>query len=320
MKTILASILVLFTLVACARDDMSMISESKQGVVAIVSTVEATDNEKGGNGLGTGSIIDENMILTNFHVAGTAKELDVLFNENDTPYEAELVYGDKESDIAIIKLKDWEKFTKENPGYQILHYALGPTKEGAIVYSIGHPWGLFYSVSRGIVSTSKRKSPSEIPMWWIQTDAKVYNGNSGGPLLNEDGEIVGMNSVMLANDGGSYGFAIPVQVITKVVNDLEKYKETRWASIGISMKGPGVIVAEIMPNGAAAKSELKVNDKIIGMIVDHKKTDIDDTLDLISAMSVIDYDTNVILVVDRDGDIFNIAVKPAYKTTADYKK
>ena len=323
MKKILASLLIMFAVVACSKDNVTMIADSKKGIVAIVSKVETdvgTSNEKKGTGLGTGFIVDDNVIVTNFHVAGDATELKVVFNNNDTMYDAELVRGDKDSDIAVIKLKDWEKFTKENPEFKILHYATKEPQEGDTVYAIGHPWGLFYSVSKGIVSAAKRKSPNDIPSWWIQTDAHVFNGNSGGPLLNEDGEILGINSIMVANEGGSYGFAIPHQLISKVINDLEKYKEVRWASLGISMKGPGVTVAEIMPNSAASKTDLKPNDKIVELIINDIGYPIDDSLDVISKLSTIDYDTELVLMVERGEDTVRILIKPGFKLSSDYKK
>jgi serine protease Do len=323
MQKILASLMIMFVLVACTPDPVTMIAESKQGVVAIIAEQKPDPTGiqgKSVTGIGTGYFVGENIIITNFHVAGDKKSIKVGFSTADAFYDAEFLYGDKESDVAVIKLKDWDKFKKDNPDYRLLHFSQTLPKDGETVYVIGHPWGLFYSVSKGIVSLSMRKSPNTIPTWWIQTDAHVYNGNSGGPMLNEIGEVVGMNSMMMAQEGGSYGFALPASLIQKITMDLEKYKEVRWATLGIMMKPPGVTIESIDPNGPAAKSELKPGDKIVGIKVNKHSYPVDSSLDLISSLSILDYTTMIHLLVERDNTIIDVMFKPGYKLTSQYPK
>ena len=315
--------MIMFVVVACTPSAVDMIANAKQGIVAIMAkkdVVDQTGVTKPAEGLGTGYLIADNIIVTNFHVAGDAKELKVAYGKSDSFYDAEVLYGDKESDVAVVKLKDWDKFKKDNPDYRILSFSNEHPRDGETVYVIGHPWGLFYSVSKGIVSLSVRKSPNSIPTWWIQTDAHVYNGNSGGPMLNERGEVVGMNSVMIANDGGSYGFALPAPLIEKITSDLEKYKEVRWATLGIMMKGPGVTVDSIDPAGPAAKSALKPGDKIVGIRVNKQVVPVKTSLDLISNLSVLDYTTMIHLLIERDDTTVDILFKPGYKLSSQYPK
>lgn len=320
MRRILVSLMIMFAVVACTKDPVRMIEDSKLGIVVIMAKKESVTPAEAKGGLGTGSIIGENVILTNFHVAGDSTELKIGFITGDDLYDAEFVYGDKESDVAVIRLKDWGKFARENPEHRALTLATHRPREGETIYTIGHPWGLFYSVSKGIVSTAKRKSPMSVPTWWIQTDAHVYNGNSGGPMLNENGEIVGMNSVMVANEGGSYGFAIPTPLVEKITRDLEKYKEVRWAMLGVLMKSPGVTVKEITPGSAASRSELRVNDKIVGLVVGNRVIKVADSLDVISELSLIDYDTPIYLMVEREYAVIKIQVIPSYKLSKDFPK
>lgn len=320
MTKILASLMVMFVLVACTKSSTTMIEDAKLGIVVVVAKRDGNTVSDQKSGVGTGSFIADNVILTNFHVAGNSQEIKIGVTTSDDLYDAEFVYGDKESDVAVIKLKDWNKFVKENPSYRILDYASRVPKEGETVYTIGHPWGLFYSVSKGIVSTSKRKSPANVPTWWIQTDAHVYNGNSGGPMLNEQGQIVGMNSVMVVNEGGSYGFAIPIGLVKKIINDLEKYKEVRWATIGVAMKSPGVTVGEIMPGSAASKTELRPNDRIVGLMINRNIIRVSNSLDVISELSQVDYESEIILIVEREYAVLKIAIKPGYKLAKDFVK
>jgi S1-C subfamily serine protease len=154
-------------------------------------------------------------------------------------------------------------------------------------------------------------------MWWIQTDADVFQGNSGGPLLNENGEVVGMNSLMLAKEGGSYGFAIPFPLIKKIINDLEKYKEVRWASLGVGLDG--ATIKSVAPGSAAVKAGIKVNDKILGMTVNNQEISVNSSMDLIVAMSIINNQQEITLGVKRDEDIIAIKITPGFKLNTDYQ-
>lgn len=319
MKQIIALLLMMVTITACSVNEDHLIANKKTAVVAILSQNIENANQ---GGVGTGFLIKENYIVTNFHVAGDVKTtLKVAMENNDEMYEAELVYGDKDTDVAVIKLKDWEKFSKENPQLTYLEFASDMPNVTDTVWVIGHPWGLFYSVSKGIISMDARKSPSTFPMWWIQSDAHIFQGNSGGPLLNENGQVVGMNSVMLAQEGGSYGFAIPYILIQKIINDLEKYKEVRWANFGVSIGGPSVTIKEITADGAAKAAGLEVGDKIVAIrTAQTHKISVDNTFDLISFLSTLDYEDKVQVTLERDNNLITLEVQPKFKLSSNYPK
>lgn len=318
MKQVFAMLLVMVTLTACTvKENFYHINDKKTAVVAIL---EKDKNDPNQGGVGTGFFIDENYIITNFHVAGdVSRTIEVAMESGSKTYEAELVYGDKDTDIAVIKLKNWEEFKKDNPQVTYLKFAEVLSKNTDTVFAIGHPWGLFYSISKGIVSAEARKSPNPFPMWWIQTDAHVFQGNSGGPLLNEAGEVIGVNSVMVSREGGSYGFAIPVQIVTKVINDLKKYKEVRWLTLGISIEGPGVTIGEVTADGAAKLAGLEKGDQIISVQTGNSSIqNIDTAFELISYLSTLDYENELDLVVKRNDKILEVTVKPKFKLSSEY--
>lgn len=309
--------LMLVTLTACTKNEDHLIMSKKTAVVAILAENKVNSNE---GGVGTGFFIKDNYIVTNFHVVGNGEyNLKVGMENNDALYEAEIVLGDKDSDIAVIKLKDWEKFKTENPQLTYLKFAEKMPEATDTAWAIGHPWGLFYSISKGIISVEGRKSPNPIPTWWIQSDAHIFQGNSGGPLLNEDGEVVGINSVMIAREGGSYGFAIPTPLIKKIISDLEKYKEVRWANLGISAETPGVTIKELVDNGAAKEAGFKVGDKLLSIKTEEiHPVAINQMFDLISFLSILDYQTKVQIVVKRGEEEITLDVTPKFKLNSEY--
>ena len=318
MKKVIALLLMVVTLTACNMNKDYTIANKKSAIVAILMENKDKPNE---GGVGTGFLIKENYIVTNFHVAGEPTLiLKVGMEGNDKTYDAEFVMGDKDTDVAVVKLKNWEEFKKENSQLTFLQFAKEMPRATDTAWAIGHPWGLFYTISKGIISVPERKSPSPIPMWWIQTDADVFQGNSGGPLLNENGEVVGMNSLMLAKEGGSYGFAIPFLLIEKIINDLEKYKEVRWANLGISIDGPGVTIKELMLEGAAKAAGLQANDQILSIEANNSKESIESAFDLISFLSTLDHQTTVHLTVKRGEELLTLNVEPKFKLNSDYAK
>lgn len=311
--------LMFVTLTACTKNEDYLIASKKTAVIAILSENKDKPSE---GGVGTGFLVNDNYIITNFHVVGTeTNTLKIAMEGNDEMYDAELVAGDKDSDVAVIKLKDWDKFKKENPQMTYLKFADSMPNATDTAWAIGHPWGLFWSISKGIISVDARKSPTPLPMWWIQTDAHVFQGNSGGPLLNTDGDVIGMNSVMIAKEGGSYGFAIPFPLIKKVISDLEKYKEVRWPSLGIAITTPGVTIKEMTEDSAAKSFGLKVGDQIISV----KTAEIDEVpvtqaFDLISLLSTLDYETPVQLTIKRGEETIKLNIVPKFKLNKDYAK
>lgn len=321
MKKFFALVMILFTVTACAHIvDNHRVEAQKAGVVAITSqsTIDKTKS-----GLGSGFFIKENYIITNYHVTGGPEyTLKVIAEGSSTGYDAEVLMSDKDTDIAVVKLKNWDEFIKKNPNIKYLEFAHRMPETTDTAWVIGHPWGLFWSVSKGIISIEGRKSPAPFPMWWIQSDAHIYNGNSGGPMLNDDADVIGINSIMMAKEGGSYGFAIPFPIIQKVINDLEKYKEVRWLSLGISYEDPGVTIKDVVPNSAAQKAGLMPGDQILKVRADDDdhRVRINTGFELVEYLSALDYANKVELTVKRKDRVIDIMVQPDFKLSSDYSK
>lgn len=258
LLTIVTTFLMTIALVACDEGFNRSVVQQKDGIVVIMA--DRMVDGKEASGIGTGFFIDENVIMTNYHVVGDAKTIKVALESSLDFHDAELIHGDPVADLAIIQIKDWGAFSKDHH-YRILKFA-SPTDlhVGEEVYAIGHPWGLAWTVSRGILSAVDRK-PSESPKVLLQVDANIYQGNSGGPLFNTSGEVIGVNSLMMSRDGGTYGFALPVSMIMKVMNDWEKYGEPRWSVLGITMKAN--TINEVIVGSAAERAGLKKDDVII---------------------------------------------------------
>lgn len=295
-------------LTACASVQ-STISHSKDGVVAILVETQPDSSGKSGGGLGTGFFINENFILTNNHVVENASKIEIGIESSEDTYPAEVIYADKASDVAAIRIKDWEKFKKENKYITLPLTTRYDLLED--VYAIGHPWGLFWSVSKGIISRDILQKPNS-NNFFIQTDAHVYNGNSGGPLLDSDGHVIGINSNMIANEGGSYGLAIPIALVEKVMSDMEKYKEVRWAIIGVTLE-KGNVIKEIDSSKPAAQSGLQVGDKIVSIKIKDGLFPVATSSALIYRLSTTDYEDEVTLNIIRDGENLTMKVKPTYK-------
>ena len=163
-------------------------------------------------GTGSGVILDSSgYIVTNAHVVGTSQRLQVLVPEKNTDkrfssilkpagkvYSAELVGLDRETDIAVLKVSA--------PGLMALKLAdSAELRQGELVLAAGSPFGLQNSVTMGVVSAVARQVRPDDPMIYIQTDASINPGNSGGPLLNSDGDVVGINTFIVSESGGNQG-------------------------------------------------------------------------------------------------------------------
>lgn len=313
MKT-LAVVLLAFVLTACATVQETINEKRNAIFLVIAEKVDPATNAQGG-GIGTGFFIDENKILTNAHVVVGATKVQVKM-ESGAVYDAEVLKLDEQIDLALVKIKEWEKFKSENT-FSLL--ALGNSSNVKImdeVYAIGNPWGLTFSVSKGIISHPMRKHDA-IPKFLIQTDAHVYEGNSGGPLLNVNGEVIGINSLMMAREGGSYGFALHSDIIKKVLADWEEIGEAKWATLGISLSDDNVI-QEVVKDSAAEKAELKVKDKIVGIETNQGKFKSEGSLETIFIISRVSEET-IYLIVDRDGSTMRIEVKPTFKSSTEFK-
>jgi S1-C subfamily serine protease len=312
MKQILASIIMTFLLVACAGSGANYdVLEQKEGVVLIFAEKKVGTEQA--SGMGTGFFIEENVILTNNHVVTDSTSIKVALNSQSEFYDAEVVKADNVSDMAVIRLKDPEKFKSEND-YRVLKFAgkyeLEVTED---VYAIGHPWGLSWSVSRGILSAIDRKM-SDAPKVLLQVDSNVFQGNSGGPLLNNQGRVIGINSLMLANSGGSYGFALPVSMIERVMRDWVEYGEVRWSFLGIMFTGD--TVKEVTAGAAADKAGMKPGDVILEFKTS-EGTYNPDTKNLPVAMAHHDSGQPVFIKIKRGEELLEVKVDPDWKPSSE---
>ncbi len=222
--------------------------------------------------LGSGFVISrDGFVITNYHVVKDAEEIIVRLNDR-RELAAEVIGTDRQTDIALLKVE-----AKDLP-----IVGLGSSedlKPGQWVVAIGSPFGFEYSVTAGIVSALGRSLPSENYVPFIQTDVAVNPGNSGGPLFDLDGKVVGINSQIYSHTGGFMGvsFAIPIEVAMHVVRQLQAGGEvtrgwfgvyiqevTRELSESFGMDKPqGALISGIMEDSPAEKSGIEVGDVIL---------------------------------------------------------
>lgn len=220
--------------------------------------------------LGSGVIIDEKgYILTNAHVVDKASKIFVALPEANKELEAKLIGMDTRIDLAVLKI--------EQKG--VYPYLLPARSDdlmlGESVIAIGNPLGLGHSITTGIVSSTKRRIQIEknFSSVFIQTDALINPGNSGGPLININGELVGINTA-IARQAQGIGFSIPINTAKRVLNDLIEYGQVRRAFLGIipvevsssftrSRGDGGVLVEEVQPDSPAEKAGIQVADVIL---------------------------------------------------------
>lgn len=221
--------------------------------------------------LGSGFVLSsDGYVMTNYHVVNGADEIIVRLSDRHE-YVAKLVGSDKRSDIAVLKIDAQDLPT--------LKLANREVQVGEWVLAIGSPFGFDHSVTAGIVSATGRSLPSGSYVPFIQTDVAINPGNSGGPLINMDGEVVGINSQIYSRTGGFMGlsFAIPTGVAMNVAEQLKDkgYVSRGWLGVLIQdvtrelaesfgMDQPrGALVSKVVPDSPAAKAGVEVGDIIL---------------------------------------------------------
>ncbi|QJT82869.1 serine endoprotease DegQ [Kosakonia sp. MUSA4] len=228
-------------------------------------------------GLGSGVIIDaaKGYVLTNNHVINQAQKISVQLNDG-REFDAKLIGSDDQSDIALLQLQNASNLT------QIAIADSDKLRVGDFVVAVGNPFGLGQTATSGIVSALGRSGLNlEGLENFIQTDASINRGNSGGALLNLNGELIGINTAILAPGGGSVGigFAIPSNMAQTLSKQLIQFGEIKRGLLGI--KGTemsadiakafnlnvqrGAFVSEVLPNSGSAKAGIKSGDVIVSL-------------------------------------------------------
>jgi len=222
--------------------------------------------------LGSGFIIDPNgYIVTNYHVVQDADEITVIL-QDDTNLTATVVGKDKKTDLALLKVNN------KKPLPAVIWGDSDKIRVGDWIIAIGDPYGLGGTVTAGIISARARDINSGPYDEFLQTDAPINRGNSGGPMFNMDGEVVGVNTAIFSPSGGSIGigFAIPSSLAKNVIDQLREHGHIRrgWLGVRIQMvtkdiadslglsSAKGALVSSVTPDGPAAKAGVQAGDVI----------------------------------------------------------
>lgn len=199
------------------------------------------------NSLGSGFVIDAaGVVITNNHVIADASEITVIFNDGQR-LKAEVVGRDAKVDIAVLRVKP------EKPLKAVKFGDSGKIRVGDWVMAVGNPFGLGGTVTVGILSARNRNINSGPYDDYLQTDASINKGNSGGPLFSMNGEVVGVNTAILSPSGGSVGigFASPASVVKPIVDQLLQFGETRRGWLGVRIQQVDDQIAESLGLGRA---------------------------------------------------------------------
>ncbi|AHW61192.1 Do/DeqQ family serine protease [Draconibacterium orientale] len=262
-------------------------------------------------GFGSGVIMSEDgYIITNNHVIEDAQDIKVILNDK-REFEARLVGTDPSTDIALLKVdaEDLPYLTYGNSDN---------LKLGEWVLAVGNPFNLTSTVTAGIISSQGRNLGINQDQYriesFIQTDAAVNPGNSGGALVNQQGNLVGINTAIASRTGSytGYSFAVPVSIVKKVVEDLKEFGEVQRALLGVNIgdvnaeiaeelnldKVEGVYIGGVVENGAANEAGIKEEDVIISVDGDKVKT----AAELQEKVSQYRPGDNVDIVVIRDNE------------------
>lgn len=227
--------------------------------------------------LGSGVIIDaaKGYVVTNNHVVDNATKISVKLSDGRS-YEAKVIGKDPRTDIALLQLKDFKNLTA------IKIADSDKLRVGDYTVAIGNPYGLGETVTSGIVSALGRSGLNvENYENFIQTDAAINRGNSGGALINLNGELIGINTAILAPDGGNIGigFAIPSNMVKNLTSQMVEFGQVKRGELGImgtelnselakAMKvdaQKGAFISQVLPKSAAAKAGIKAGDVIVSM-------------------------------------------------------
>jgi len=276
------------------------------GVKEAASVDENGQRQSGGEALGSGFIISQDgYILTNNHVVDGASSVSVKLTDG-REFHARVIGKDKTTDVAVVKIDASNLPTVKigNPD---------SSKVGEWVVAIGSPYGFDSTVTSGIISAKSRSFSDDSPIPFIQTDVPVNPGNSGGPLFNLNGEVIGINSMIYSRTGGFQGlsFAIPIDAAMHVKDQLVSTGHVTRGRIGVGVQpvsadkakalgldsANGALVGSVDPNGPARAAGLRQGDVIIG--VNGKR--INSTTELIGQVAQLAPGSDATISVWRDG-------------------
>ena len=283
------------TLADISESFNALSNQVSPAVVNIIATGWSSPSSENGSALlskrqstGSGVILDVNgYIVTNAHVLEDAHRIEIILMKpaekaqfksilkpGGERIEAELIGLDMETDLAVLRI----------PVTGLHHLELADSdelKQGQLVFAFGSPMGLQNSVTMGVVSAVARQLKPEAPMIYIQTDAAVNPGNSGGPLVNTDGKVVGINTLIFTQSGGSegLGFAAPSNIVANVYRQIKEFKRVRRGEIGVFAQtiSPGladglklanewgVVLGDVFPDSPAEKAGLKIGDIVLSL-------------------------------------------------------
>jgi serine protease Do len=262
--------------------------------------------------LGSGFVISEDgYIVTNNHVIEGADEIKIEFYSGDT-LDAKLVGTDPKTDIALLKVESEEPLPFVQFGDSDL------MRVGDWVMAMGNPLGQGFSVSAGIVSARNRALSGSYDDF-IQTDAAINRGNSGGPLFNMDGQVIGVNTAILSPNGGSIGigFSMASNVVSNVTDQLREFGETRRGWLGVRIQDVTPDVAEALgladakgalvtdvPEGPAKEAGMQAGD----VITSFDGVEVDDTRELVRKVADTDVGKETKVVVLRDGQTETLTI------------
>lgn len=274
---------------------------------------DVPDKPQQGQSLGSGVIVEakKGYVLTNYHVIGKADEITVTLKDG-RKFIAETIGSDPETDVALLKIPPENLMALPSADSDQL-------RVGDFVVAIGNPFGLGQTVTSGIVSALGRSGLGiEGYEDFIQTDASINPGNSGGALVNLRGELVGINTAILASNGGNIGigFAIPVNMVNQIVQHLAEFGKVQRGSLGVNIQDldaelanafglkntKGVVVIAVSPNSSAEKSGLKPGDVIVSI----NEQSVDSVTSLRNRIGLLRVGAAVKLKVIRKGEVHHI--------------
>ena len=262
-------------------------------------------------GQGSGVIIDNGIVLTNAHVVNQSEKL-IVGLQDGRRFSGKVLGQDMLTDLAVIKLNGKGPWPKASLGNS------DDINVGDWAIAVGNPYGLENTVTLGIISNLNR-NVSQLGIYdkkieLIQTDAAINPGNSGGPLLNSKGEVIGINTLIRSGPGAGLSFAIPINKVKEIVNELLANGKVIHPMIGISLinetsldtNNIKVKVGYVVPKSPAAKSGILVNDIILKV----EKEYIYKSSDVVDAINQNGINKFANILIERNKSLININVKP----------